>query len=226
MTPKKNPPDALSIADTGINTSVETLSNIFKALTDGVQAQLDAESEEQKADAALATKNALGDALTMRDQLIEYRGAIEAREQRIRRTVAAAESVARRYASFVKNLDSSIYQYMAEQGIDRIEGDLHRFALHKQPDELQVTDQTVLPPKYFTFEKWWNVLKVCHRFVLEYRLGDVTVDVDALEVAIDMVLAGEAPATLNKALLIEDLNAGIEIPGAFILKGRTRLSVK
>jgi hypothetical protein len=47
-----------------------------------------------------------------------------------------------------------------------------------------------------------------------------------LEVACDMVLDGPAPVKLNKDKIIADLQAGIEIPGAFILTDRTRLDVK
>lgn len=229
----KKKPDALSIADTGIDTSIEMLMTIFKDLTDGVQAQLDAETEEQKAGAALATKNAMEGALAHRDQLVEYRNAIEERELRIRRTVAVAEGLARRYKSFVKNLDSSIYQYMAEQGIDRIEGDIHRFAIHKQPDELQITDESALPEKYIQYESWIYTMRGCKKLVDELlqipTLADYSMDsgrLEALQFAIDVASANPLPYKVRKDLLIEDLKNGIEVPGAFIISNRTRLSVK
>lgn len=233
MSPKKKP-DALSIADTGIDTSVEMLMTIFKDLTDGVQAQLDAESEEQKAGAALATKTALEGALAHRDQLVEYRNAIEERELRIRRTVAVAEGLARRYKSFVKNLDHSIYQYMTEAGIDRIEGDIHRFAIHKQQDELQITDESALPEKYLQFDSWVYTMRGCKQLVDE--LAQIPADpsspveggirLAALQVAIDMLFQAPLPYKVRKDLIIADLKEGIEVPGAFILTNRTRLDVK
>ena len=38
---------------------------------------------------------------------------------------------------------------MIEQGISRIEGNVHRFAIYKKPDQLQIVDQAQIPEEYF-----------------------------------------------------------------------------
>lgn len=236
MKAAKRTTEALSLADSGIDTSLENLSQIFSELTEGVAAQLSAETDQQRALADAKVKTAVQEALVKRDQLIEYRGAIVEREQRIRKTVQVAEALARRYKAFVSNLDSSIYQYMTEAKIDRIEGTIHRFAIHKQPDELQISDMSLLPDKYIILEPWFHALKTCKKLLGEIlasmpsgawcSAGSPSIDLVALDTAIDLILSNPVPCKPNKDKIIADLQAGVEIPGAFILKDRTRLDVK
>lgn len=146
------PGEAIQIPD---NLSLEKLSEKFLKLVAQVQAQLD--SEEQNDQDAQVThgrmaKFAASDAMEGargRDELVALIFAVGARASRLRAAVRAAEQLARRYERFDRFLREAIEMYMDEAGIARIEGFVHRFALHKQPDSLVVTNEEQIPPEFF-----------------------------------------------------------------------------
>jgi len=240
----KPKPDALSLADTGIDTSLENLTAIFAELTAGVEKQIEAETDEQHAEARAKTAEALTSALTgtagdlatvvnRRDQLVEYHGALLERAGRIRKTVAAAEVLARRYEAFGRNIASSVETYMVEAGITRIEGTIHRFAIYDKPDQLEITNADMIPAQFYNLslrDLLVEVLQDCRSYLQGLRDRTPVSDLGVLIEQCSFVLVGaglEPPdRELDKAKLIEALNAGQEVPGAYILRNRKRLDIK
>lgn len=235
-------PEAMDLATIGTSLSLETLLENLQGFADGVMRQLEAVDDETRAAAKAETNIALAEALandiTKRDQLIELRGAIEERALRIRKTVQNAEKMARHYEALVKAMDSSVELFMVEQQINEIAGQLHRFKVMKQPDQLQITQEVLVPMTYRKFPLEWRMAealkaaKSAIETLLKMTQSEFSLNVSSYPVIqqIDKVLLEVGPeasaGTPDKDKIMVDLQAEKEIPGCFILRGRVRLDVK
>lgn len=233
--------EALSIAETGIDLSLEVLMETFKDLAEGVERQIAAENDEglaaARGDSAKALEAVVTEEIQKRDQLVEFMAALTERAGRIRRTVASAEKLARHYEAFCKGVESSMLIYMTEKGLTEVNGKFHRFKVYKNPDVLQI-DETRLPMEY-------------RKFPLDYRLGEVlkaaraalmtllkasasefqnTPEAYPTICTIDVILreipAESALGSADKDRIEAVLKAKREVPGATILTDRKRLDIK
>ena len=233
--------DALDIAEVGLDTSLESLMETFQALAQGVEAQLAAENEESLAAARGESAKALDAIITeetaRRDQLVEFMGAVEEREARIRKTVASAEKIARHYAAFVRGVKSSIELYMTEKGISEINGKFHRFKLYKKPDELQLEENAV-PVSYRKFPLEYRMAQVLQSArksivtMLQSSASEFQNNPEGYPVIneIDRILK-EVPAEASlgspdRDKITADIEAKRDVPGAFMLRDRRRLDIK
>jgi len=142
------------------NYPLEKLEEMFREFVASVEDQIDAESDESKAESKAASAECAGhimepqpeqidNAGQRRDALAAFIFALEAREARLRQAVKQAEALARRYKTRADFCKGGVFQYMVDRGIARIEGFIHRFAIHKQPDQLVITNESVIPERFF-----------------------------------------------------------------------------
>jgi hypothetical protein len=128
---------------------------------------------------------------------------------------------------------------MVEAGITRIEGTIHRFAIYNKPDQLEITSLDLIPVEFFKLslrdELIMALLRARNALVVAIKANvdpslKINPDENLVVQIIDAALArasDEPPdRELDKAKLIEALNAGQEVPGAYILRNRKRLDIK
>ncbi|HXP82614.1 MAG TPA: siphovirus Gp157 family protein [Verrucomicrobiae bacterium] len=229
MTTKAAQKEALAPMPLAVDLSLESLTALFTEFVTGINRQDELEKDEEKAAAkdqnvrdagsllAVGEKNELA---VRRDNLVELLNAIEERELRIRKTVKNAELIARHYAAFNKNLNDSLLLAMIELGIQEAQGNVHRFALHKQPDLLIITDERQIPEKFFDRTP---DLELISTKIAELQSLNETAHAQVLE-----CLEANIPTTivLNKDRVAVAIAAGKEVPGAMIEQNRKRLDVK
>jgi hypothetical protein len=137
----------------------------FETLVTAVELMLDPESQgeiEKKLVASVA--GAALSAPESIDGIVALINAREFQELLLRKAVQQAEARARHHGAFVKGLKSSIQLYMEEKGIARIEGLAHRFAIYKQPDQLEISNEDLIP------EEYWEVQMVPERILNKEQL--------------------------------------------------------
>jgi hypothetical protein len=135
---------------------LEKLQEIFSDLIGAVDEMLEnqngkPEAEDmhaiaEKAKAALSAPERI-------DQLIALLNAHEFQEALLRRAVQHAEKRARSHAKFCGSIKGSVELYMLEAGISRIEGFAHRFAIYKQPNQLEITNEGLIPEEFFDMQQ-------------------------------------------------------------------------
>lgn len=209
--------------------SLESLTALFTEFVSGINRQDELEKEEEKAAARQESVQSAGSLLNIgektelavrRDNLVELLNAIEERELRIRKTVKNAELIARHYAAFGKNLKDSILLAMIELGLQEAQGHVHRFAVHKQPDLLVITDERAIPEEFFERKPdlFYVAVVIAAQLGLDENRQQQVVDCLQTHIATEIVL--------NKDLVRAKLEAGKTVPGATIEKNRKRLDVK
>lgn len=229
MTTKAAKKEEIQPMPLAIDTSLESLMTLFNEFVTGINRQDELEKDEEKA--AAKNQNVQNAAITLtvgekaelavrRDNLVELLNAIEERELRIRKTVKNAELIARRYAAFTKNLKDSILMAMIELGLKEAQGNVHRFALHKQPDLLIITDERQIPEEFFDLKP--NLPAIAGEIASLLSLGIE----DAARVQEYLEKSIPTERVLNKERLEAKLALGETIPGATIEKDRKRLDVK
>jgi hypothetical protein len=233
--------DALDVSEIGLDTSLESLMTTFQALAQGVESQLAAENEEglavARGESAKALEAIITEETARRDQLVELMAAVEEREQRIRKTVAGAEKIARHYAAFVNGLKYSVSLYMTEKGISEINGKFHRFKLMGQPDQLQL-DENAIPMEYRKFplehrmaemlrEARASILTMLKSTASEFQnRPEAYPVVEKIDAILKEVPAEASLGTPDKEKITAAIQAKRDVPGAALLTGRRRLDIK
>jgi hypothetical protein len=212
-----------------VNLSLESLTQLFSEYMAGIERQEEIEDAEEKSKALATSVRNAADVLTLgekdaivarRDNLVELIFAIEERELRIRKTVKSAELIARHYAAFNKNLKDSLLLAMIEKGIDRAEGNVHRLALYKQPDQLVILNEREIPEEFF--DQVPNIQDIVSGI---FRL--TSIDDEKLELIHDFLTSQLHPErVLNKDRVKEALAAGMAVPGAMLEVNRRRIDIK
>lgn len=237
----KAKPDSLDVREVGLDLSLEVLMETFKGLAEGVERQLAAEDDEglaaARGDSAGALASIMAAETERRDQLVEFMGALEERADRIRKTVAKAEKLARHYESFCRGIESSMLLYMTERGVAEVNGKMHRFKVYKNPDALQI-DETKIPMEYRKFpleHRMAEVLRAARAAILTMLKSTASEFQNRPEAyplipLIDGILA-QVPAdaalgSVDKEKVETALKAKIQVPGATILTDRRRLDIK
>jgi hypothetical protein len=154
---KLAPKQEIQLAET---MGLEKLQEIFSDLIGAVDEMLENQNGKPQAEdmAALSEKAKVALSAPERiDQLIALLNAHEFQEALLRRAVQQAEKRARSHAKFCASIKGSVELYMLEAGILRIEGFAHRFAIYKQPDQLEVTNESLVPDEY------WEKIPVIER---------------------------------------------------------------
>lgn len=235
MTTKAQKKEELAPLPLSVDLSLESLTALFTEFVSGINRQDELEKDEEKAEAKNQNVQTAGNLLAVgekaelavrRDNLVELLNAIEERELRIRKTVKNAELIARHYAAFTKNLKDSILLAMIEMDLQEAQGHIHRFAVHKQPDLLVITDERQIPEEYF--DRKPNLEKAANRIAGVLSTGsshsfsenEIRTIVDCLRTDIPTEIV------LNKEKVQAALAMGEEVPGAVIEKNRKRLDVK
>jgi len=219
MPKTKTSPSDLTIH---VDLSFEALMALFKEIGEGVTKQLDAGTVEERSAAEVETREAVMRTLTegeqaqiveRRDQIVEMLFAIEERAKRIRRTVQNAEKLARRYESFGKNLEQSVFLGMLNANIEVIEGELHRFKLYKAPNKLEIIDESTIPEEFFvTPEPVRKLDEDKLRAALNEQIPCPNADF--------LTHSTECPVCHGAKFTYR------EVPGAYIERDRKRLDVK
>jgi hypothetical protein len=213
--PKTSTLVPVQIAD---NLPLETLAEMFVDFCVSVEKQINAENDDEVMDgrtqALLAAEHALAtnataeeleQAKAKRDALIAFIFALEAQEARLRHAVKNAEVLARRYKARAEYLKSSVQFFMRDNGIERIEGLMHRFANYKQPDQLVISREDQIPAEFFD-----EVPTVNHILNKERLMAALVANEERKRAALEK---GQEPEFR-------------EVAGAYIEKNRTRLDVK
>lgn len=131
----------------------EKLQEIFADLIGAVNQIVESQEAPQVEDIATLgekAKEALSAPIKI-DQLVALLSTHEFQEALLRKAVQHAERRAREHKTFVSHIKGGIELYMRENGISRIEGFAHRFAMYKQPDQLDVTAEDLIPDEFFDF---------------------------------------------------------------------------
>jgi hypothetical protein len=186
-----------------------------------VEKQIDAENDDQliehrtravaEAGAALSVQPAHVDQLaieaakTQRDALIAFIFALEAQEARLRQAVKNAELLARRYKTRAAYLTSSVQVFMRDNGLERVEGFMHRFAIYKQADALVISKEDQIPAEFFDEVPTTNRILNKDRLLAALQKNE--------ELKAEAIKKGEEPQIQ-------------EVAGAYIERNRTRLDVK
>jgi Siphovirus Gp157 len=234
MTTKAAQKEALAPMPLAVDLSLESLTALFTEFVAGINRQDELEKEEEKAAAKDQNVQAAGSLLNAgentelavrRDNLVELLNAIDERELRIRKTVKNAELIARHYAAFSKNLKDSILLAMIELGIKEAQGNVHRFALHKQPDLLVITDERQIPEEFFDRVPDLPNLAVD---IISLSPGEEMEDGRFHKVLELLKSRVTVERVLNKERLLDRLTLGdgVTVPGAIVEKDRKRLDVK
>jgi hypothetical protein len=237
MTAKTAKKEELAALPLAVDLSLESLNALFTEFVAGINRQEELEKEEDKALAKSQSVQDAGSLLTVgektelavrRDNLAELLNAIEERELRIRKTVRNAELIARHYAAFTKNLKDSLLLAMIEMGLQEAQGNVHRFAVHKQPDLFIVTDERQIPEKFF--DRKPDLPQVAEKIlglIGIIIMGELITDEQGKAMILEC-LETHIPTeiSLNKERVHAAIAAGEEVPGAMVEKNRKRLDVK
>ncbi len=129
---------------------LEKLQEIFSDLIGAVNEMLEEGKPDTEAMASLSekAKSALS-APERIDQLIALLNAHEFQEALLRKAVQHAEARARKHKAFCNSIKGSVELYMLESRISRIEGFAHRFAIYNSPNQLEITNEALIPAEYF-----------------------------------------------------------------------------